>query len=316
VIVLGASDRCLPQRHRMVRFWFAMGLLPEDRITMKRLNADVRRRDRRRMRPTLTMLEERVVLSAAFPEFVDPDPAPGNQFGATVVPLRSGNVVITAPGDDAGGINAGAVYLFNGATGALISTLTGSAAGDAIGNRGVTALTNGNYVVESPNWSNGVVANAGAVTFGSGTNGISGAVSSANSLVGSSTNDHVGSGNAGFNINGVTALTNGNYVVDSPNWASGAGAVTFGSGTAGVFGAVSSTNSLVGSMAGDAIGDDGVTILTTGNYVVPSPNWSDGGVPRPALRPSAAAPMVSAARSAPPTASSAPRPLTGSAATA
>ena len=46
-------------------------------------------------------------------EFVDPHPASGNQFGAAVVPLSNGNVVITSPHDSFGGPDAGAVYLFN-----------------------------------------------------------------------------------------------------------------------------------------------------------------------------------------------------------
>ena len=93
-------------------------------------------------------LESRQLLSAAFPEFVDPHPAAENRFGASVVALSTGNVVITSPFDDAGATDAGAVYLFNGATGALISTLTGSTASDQVGNN-ITALTNGNYVVNS-----------------------------------------------------------------------------------------------------------------------------------------------------------------------
>ena len=113
----------------------------------------------------------------------------------------------------------------------------------------MTALTNGNYVVDSPNWNNGV----GAVTWGSGTAGVSGVVSGSNSLVGSTANDQVGFG--GY---GVTALTNGNYVVCSPDWHNGAGvavgAATWESGTTGVSGVVSSANSLVGSTAGDWVG--------------------------------------------------------------
>ena len=35
--------------------------------------------------------------AAPFAEFVDPNPAAGNQFGNTVVPLSTGNVVVTAP---------------------------------------------------------------------------------------------------------------------------------------------------------------------------------------------------------------------------
>ena len=157
------------------------------------------------------------ILMAGLTAFVDPDPAPGNHFGAAVVALSTGNVVVTSPYDNAGGTGAGAVYLFNGTTGALISTLIGSHAGDNIGSGGVTALADGNYVVESPDWTNGAAADLGAVTWGSGTAGVSGAVSATNSLVGSTANDSVGSG-------GVTALSDGNYVVDSPNWTNGAAA--------------------------------------------------------------------------------------------
>ena len=61
----------------------------------------------------------------------------------------------------------------------------GSHASDLVGYADVTALSNGNYVVISPYWDNGAIANAGAVTWGSGTSGVTGPVSSANSLVGS-----------------------------------------------------------------------------------------------------------------------------------
>ncbi len=185
-----------------------------------------------------------LALSFAITQFVDPNPAAGNQFGATVLPLTSGNVVVTSPGDDVGGTDAGAVYLFNGLTGALISTLRGSTANDQVGAFGVTALSNGNYVVRSNIWDNGAVLNAGAVTWGSGTVGVSGVVSAANSLVGSTASDLVGA----F---GVTALSNGNYVVRSPDWDNGAandaGAVTWSSGTSGVSGVVSAANSVIGS---------------------------------------------------------------------
>ena len=60
----------------------------------------------------------------------------------------------------------------------------------------------------------------------------------------------------GLATDGVTPLSNGNYVVRSPFWDNGvtadAGAVTWGSGTTGVAGAVSAANSLVGSTASDA----------------------------------------------------------------
>src|SRR5262249_14670155 len=174
--------------------------------------------------------------------------------------LSTGNVVVTNPSDNFGASNAGAVYLYDGLTGALLSSLVGSSANDFVGG-GVTALTNGNYVVLSIDWN----GNRGAATWGSATAGVGGVVSAATSLVGSSANDFVGGG--------VTALTNGNYVVGSPGWNGRRGAATWGSGTAGVSGAVSAANSLVGSSANDFVGG-GVTALTNGNYVVRSPAWN------------------------------------------
>ena len=216
-------------------------------------------------------------LALDFPlqQFTDPNPNAGNAFGSSVLVLPSGNVVVTSPNDDAGGTNAGAVYLFNGMTGALISTLRGSSANDQIGSSGLTQLTNGNYVVGSNNWDSGTITNVGAVTWGNGTTGISGVVSSSNSLVGSTQSDNVG-------LAGVTALTNGNYVVRSGIWDFGTitnvGAVTWGNGTTGISGVVSSTNSLVGSTAGDNVGSTGVTALTNGNYVVASAFWDSGTI--------------------------------------
>ena len=64
----------------------------------------------------------------------------------------------------------------------------------------MTQLANGNYVVESPEWDNGL----GAATFGSSTTGVAGVISAANSLIGATTSDHVGGV--------VVALSNGNYI--------------------------------------------------------------------------------------------------------
>jgi hypothetical protein len=137
------------------------------------------RRTRRSRRASLTeSLESRVLLSAVA-EFVNPHPVTNDQFGASMTVLTNGNVVVMAPNDDAGGGSAaqalgqgtggaGAVYLYNGHTGALISTLTGSSPGDFYQAK-VTALTNGNFVVDTLNWNGGL----GAVTWGSGTSGVS-----------------------------------------------------------------------------------------------------------------------------------------------
>ena len=95
-----------------------------------------------------------------------------------------------------------------------------------MGSGGITVLANGNYIVCSPQWSNGAVTQAGAVTWGSGTTGVSGVVSAANSLVGSQQGDQVGNStpakplydkfypNIVVNYE-VVVLPNGNYVVSS-----------------------------------------------------------------------------------------------------
>ena len=200
-------------------------------------------------------------------------PAGSSLFGTSVTALPNGNLVVTDPDYDAGSnIDVGAIYLYDGETGLLISTLTGSNADDNIGSSGVIVLTNGNFVVNSPAWDSSGLMDAGAVTWGSAESGVSGVVSAANSLVGSKAYDNVGSW-------GVTALVNGNYVVGSLEWDNGgvmdAGAATWGSGTSGVSGVVSAANSLVGSTDSDRVGFS-VTALANGNYVVSSLEWDSG----------------------------------------
>ena len=142
----------------------------------------------RRAPRQLEILEDRTLLAAALSEFMDPNPAAGNLFGHSFVALSTGNIVITSPLDDFGGTDAGAVYLFNGATGVLISTLRGSKANDIVrgglSGGGVTALSNGNYVVSNFSCRSGALVWAGAVTFGNGTSGTSGTITSANSAIG------------------------------------------------------------------------------------------------------------------------------------
>jgi hypothetical protein len=140
----------------------------------------------------------------------------------------------------------------------------------------VTPLSNGNYVVRSPYW-NGY---RGAATWGDGTIGATGTVDSGNSLVGSIPGTSCARGSAGdcVGLDGVTPLSNGNYVVRSPYWNGYRGAATWGDGTIGATGTVDASNSLVGSHVGDAVGlYGGVTALRNGNYVVVSPSWNGRG---------------------------------------
>jgi len=200
-------------------------------------------------------------------------PTGSDKFGARITLLPNGNFVVVDPFYDAPDpiMDVGAVYLYNGANGSLISVLTGSNPYDQIGSGGVTLLSNGNYVISSPYWGgDGPSYNGGAATWGSITLGVSGVVSAANSLVELSN----------FGNSQITVLTNGNYVVSSPSWANGStinvGAVTWGNGATGTSGVVSAVNSLIGAAANDAVGSCGVTPLNNGNYVVSSPSWHNG----------------------------------------
>ncbi len=205
-------------------------------------------------------------------EMVDPNADTGAFGNSAPITLASGNVAIADISDDFSAADAGALYLFNGTTGALISTLLGSTTGDFTSNS-LVALTNGNFVSANTSWDNGGTANVGAVTWCSGTTGCSGAISATNSLIGSTASDGIGA-------NATVALTNGNYVTWSTTWDNGGtanvGAVTWCDGTTGCTGAVSTSNSLYGATASDQVGSS-VVALTNGNFVVLSQNWDNGG---------------------------------------
>lgn len=174
---------------------------------------------------------------------------------AGVTALSNGHYVVISPLFSASGFSIndqGAVTWANGNTG-LSSTglagavsqdnsLVGTRPTDRVGNAGVAALSNGNYVVGSFEWDGaGVLVNAGAATWASGGTGLSGLISSANSLIGTSANDFVGS-------NGITALSDGNYVVLSPSWNDlNVGAVTLARGATGLRGTIGPANSVQGT---------------------------------------------------------------------
>jgi len=200
-------------------------------------------------------------------------------FGG-VVPLPNGNYVVNSPYWDNSGIqNAGASTWCDG-SGPIFGTVTpsnslvGTKPFDQVGWGGAIALSNGNYVVRSDLWDNGTTTEAGAVTFGNGSVGVMGAVSQLNSLVGSNLQDRVGNA-------GIKALPNGNYVVGSIAWQN-KGAVTFGNGTAGVFGIVTSGNSVVGSTNDDRVGTFGnnnsVRVYSDSSFAFLSANWDNGPV--------------------------------------
>jgi hypothetical protein len=218
--------------------------------------------------------------------------APGDYIGNYgYTELINGNLIVRSPYWSNGGAtaNAGAATWMNGANGKLsdgflggvvgaANSLVGSTAGDYVSQGGVWQLYNGaaagNAVVLSSNWNGGM----GAATWMNGGNGqladgsFGGAVSVVNSLVGTTTSDFVGSGR-------VFEMSNGNFFVLSPDWNGGMGAVTFGNGAAGVTGTVTAGSSLVGSTAGDRVGDGGEGFsnfvgLPNGNYLLINYGWN------------------------------------------
>jgi hypothetical protein len=205
-----------------------------------------------------------------------PGPPGSGNYGERVQFLPNGNFVVTDPAFDLTSPffvkDVGAVYLYDSG-GALISRLTGSQENDQVGNGVVVVLANGNFVVESPGWKNGSIPNAGAVTLVDGATGLSGEVSSLNSLVGSSVGDAVGT---------VVETGFGAYLVVSSGWDDGlnedVGAVTWCDSTVGRVGTISSANSRVGSQANDRVGNGGVTRLSNGHCIVISPDWDNGSI--------------------------------------
>lgn len=206
-----------------------------------------------------------------------------DQVGSgSVFVLKNGNFVVLSPlWNNGATADVGAVTWGHAETGfgpgvapvSAANSLIGSIFNDQVGNVGITTLPNGNYVVLSTSWDNGAVVDAGAATFCDGSTGRTGAVSTSNSLVGSTTLD--------FDNAGISPLSNGNYVVRMPFWNNGGtadvGAVTFASGTTGVTGTINSSKSLLGSTSGDQMGR-AFLALANGNYVTGSELWDQPSV--------------------------------------
>ena len=219
--------------------------------------------------PKNILIQTPTVVPGVSVELLDPNPGSGDLFGQNVQVLSGGNnnILILNPLDDLGGTNAGAAYLYDGLTGALISHLRGGSAGDQIGSSGYQTLSDGSIAIRSPNWSNGVATGAGAITWTNGTTGVSGVVSGLNSLVGSHLNDGVGSGT-------LSSLAGGKHYFVTSAWNGNAGAVTWLNPAALPVGTVSSANSLVGSQANDNLGSGGIVQTLGNNLLIKSPSYN------------------------------------------
>ncbi len=202
---------------------------------------------------------------------------PGDQVGFALTGLNNGNLVVSNPyWGGTFGARLGAVT-FVSASAPITGPVSSSNSLYSVEtsyfepNFIVTPLTNGNYVVSCATCTINARTNAGVVVFASGVSGISGPITTANSLYGSQDRDSVGYS--------VVALATGNYLVLSPfaanNAFEDAGAASFGNGQTGLRGSITSMNSLIGRAQYDRVGEFALG-LQDGSYVVASPGWANG----------------------------------------
>jgi filamentous hemagglutinin family protein len=183
--------------------------------------------------------------------------AAGDLNGAYLASGYTTNSVLVAS-NYAGGKGAVAAVGPGGLTGTLstANALMGSTAGDHVGsgasNLWVYDATAEGYklLLASPSWS----SSAGALTAYDPTNPALGTLSSANSVVGQSAGDGVGSGITAYYSSNLYGFSNGAWLLFTPNWGGGKGAVTEFSGLSAMTGTVTADNSLVGGSAGDGGG--------------------------------------------------------------
>lgn len=195
---------------------------------------------------------------------IDPTPGANDYFGAQVVILNNGNIVVSDPGDSSVANENGAVHLYNPTTRALISSVYGDHADDQLGLHGITALENSNYVICTKVDSSDTISNAGSARLINGTTGVE-----IQALQGDQDNDFLCS-------DGITALSNSNYIIssgsDDNGAVSNAGSVRLMNGITG-----DQISVVEGSNSSERFGSGGgVTLLGNGNFVVA--NVSDASV--------------------------------------
>lgn len=219
-----------------------------------------------------------------------------DKVGSLISIFPNGNYVVRSPLWNGAAADVGAITFCNAATdscaGQTVSaanSLVGSIISDKVGESTVTTLLtnlpNGNLAIHSSDWDNTAAnINAGAFTFCSATAGCpTGVLSSANSLTGTRAGD-LNDGTIAFARLAVVALTNGNYLIQSPNWNTSTtlpnigsrGAVTWCNGATGCVGEVSAATSLIGSTPNDRVGT--ATALANGNYTVFVVDWDNPAI--------------------------------------
>lgn len=152
----------------------------------------------------------------------------------------------------------------------LVGTTSGDMVGSSISN--ISGSSAAQYVIGSPNWSydagGSVYSNAGALTVISNTD-VAGFVGAGNSLVGTHSNDYIGDN---FFVYG----SNGAVVSAASGWDGGKGAITRIDLASPAWGEVSASNSLVGSLTTDQVGERIIGNSGYGYLLSVAANWGGG----------------------------------------
>ena len=138
-------------------------------------------------------------------ELLDPTPGASNRFGAIVVQLANGNIVVSDPRDSSLFANNGAVHLYSLFSSTPIASIFGNADGDQLGSSGITALGNNNYVIASGNDDEGGIVNAGSVRLVNGSTGVAMGVA----IVGAVASDML-------NAQVITPVSGDYYILSQP----------------------------------------------------------------------------------------------------
>lgn len=188
-----------------------------------------------------------------------------SQFGQKIIPLKNNNYVISTPIESNNGLSAaGSIVLVDGLTGTQIGNkIFGDNVSDYIGNTGILALDNGNFVVTSASDNVAGIEDAGSIML---INGTTGAQIGA-SIYGDDDYDNYGLRSA--------ALPNNFVIISNPNnddqGVQNAGSVILLNGNNGDIVEEKTT----GNFTSDQFGE-GLTVLSNGNYVITSRYYTNG----------------------------------------
>ena len=183
----------------------------------------------------------------------------------------TGNFLIPVPLATVASLgNAGSILTVDN-TGALIGQASGTSAGELFGtNIDLSTLPGNDFLVLSELRDiGGGPADVGAVVRVSGVSGLEQGV-----VTGTTANEQLGTG-------GLQTLTNGNFVIFSPNAGGGNGSVILADGTsAGGVGVNMELGRVDGATPAEFLGTNRLVVeAPNGNYFIPSRNANNGGAP-------------------------------------